>query len=187
MIIALDAGHGGRNRGASNEPLSLFEPTLTLEVAHRAASLMAWSPLIEPVLVREGDYGLTLDERNGVAERAASDAVVSIHFNKSTDPTRNGGELYYKRGDALGRSLGVEILAANPQRDWRTWIADHRVPGAKAVTKAYSMPCALVEFGFLSNSHDSEWIKSSGSVDTMAAAIVGGCAEWAKLLEAHDD
>lgn len=189
-IIAIDAGHGGRNRGA-RAPGGPVEADVTLDVASRACALLALGQLVAPVLIRQRDEDLTLDERGGIAERAGAAAVVSLHLNWSEDPTRHGPELYHHRGDTVGRALGSAVLDSLPTElsDHRIWISDRQhegrvaAPGALAVTGAYDdrgLPCALVELMFLSSALDVAWLARPHSIDTLATVVYRGVESFAK-------
>ena len=191
MIIGLDAGHGGRNRGACYG--GLVERDLTLAVASRAADLLADSDIVTPYLIREEDIALRLKERGGIARRAGCSAVVSIHFNASANPARYGGALFYRRGDADGLSLGAAILNRLPERPYRKWPSDHRYkgelshPGALLVTSAYSGPCALVELAYLTNAKDRAWVAKQESINELARAIRYGCEAWVRKMELDNE
>ena len=150
--------------------------------------MASWSSVYRPVLIRQGDMHLTHAERAGIAKRAWCKAVVEIHFNFSSDPTMDGGQLFYRRDDKAGRALGVEIMSRTG-RDYGTWASDFRYkgdiafPGVLAITEAYAdkgISCALVELAFLSCAGDIQWLKRPGAIDKLALAIYSGCEAWAR-------
>jgi N-acetylmuramoyl-L-alanine amidase len=82
--IVLDPGHGGRDPGASG-PGGLREKDVTLDIAHRAAPLIARELSISTLLTRDGDDYVALDERTARANAFGADLFISIHCNASED------------------------------------------------------------------------------------------------------
>jgi len=82
--VVLDPGHGGHDPGASG-PSGLREKDVTLDIAHRAAPLIARELGISTLLTRDSDDYVALDERTARANAFQADLFVSIHCNASED------------------------------------------------------------------------------------------------------
>jgi N-acetylmuramoyl-L-alanine amidase len=87
--VVLDPGHGGHDPGAVG-PGGLREKDVTLDVAHRAAPLIARELGISTLLTRDSDDFIPLDERTARANAFQADVFVSIHCNASEDHTSRG-------------------------------------------------------------------------------------------------
>ena len=87
--VVLDPGHGGNDPGASG-PSGLREKDVTLDIAHRAAPLIARELGISTLLTRDGDEYVALDERTARANAFQADLFVSIHCNASEDGAGRG-------------------------------------------------------------------------------------------------
>lgn len=87
--VVLDPGHGGHDPGAVG-PGGLREKDVTLDVAHRAAPLIARELGIATLLTRDSDDFVPLDERTARANAFQADLFVSIHCNASEDPSSRG-------------------------------------------------------------------------------------------------
>ena len=87
--VVLDPGHGGHDPGASG-PSGLREKDVTLDIAHRAAPLIARELGISALLTRDGDDYVALDERTARANAFQADLFVSIHCNASEDGAGRG-------------------------------------------------------------------------------------------------
>jgi N-acetylmuramoyl-L-alanine amidase len=87
--VVLDPGHGGHDPGAIG-PGGLREKDVALDVAHRAAPLIARELGIATLLTRDGDHFVPLDERAARANAFHADLFVSIHCNASEDPNAAG-------------------------------------------------------------------------------------------------
>jgi N-acetylmuramoyl-L-alanine amidase len=87
--IVLDPGHGGHDPGATG-PSGLREKDVTLDVAHRAAPLIARELGIATLLTRDTDVFVPLDERTARANAFKADLLISIHCNANEDGSGHG-------------------------------------------------------------------------------------------------
>jgi N-acetylmuramoyl-L-alanine amidase len=85
--VVLDPGHGGHDPGAVG-PTGLREKDVALDIAHRAAPLIARELGISTLLTRDTDVFVPLEERTARANAFAADLFVSIHCNATE---RSGG------------------------------------------------------------------------------------------------
>lgn len=87
--VVLDPGHGGRDPGATG-PNGLREKDVALDIAHRAAPILAHELGITTLLTRDGDHFVPLDERSARANAFHADLFLSIHCNATDDGIANG-------------------------------------------------------------------------------------------------
>jgi N-acetylmuramoyl-L-alanine amidase len=80
--VVLDPGHGGHDPGAMGAS-GLREKDVVLDIAHRAAPLVARELGIATLLTRDTDVFVPLDERVAHANAFSADLFVSIHCNAS--------------------------------------------------------------------------------------------------------
>jgi N-acetylmuramoyl-L-alanine amidase len=85
--IALDPGHGGADPGATGST-GIREKDIVLDIAHRAAPLLARELGISTLLTRDLDVRVPLEERVARANAFGADLFVSIHCN--ADGSRAG-------------------------------------------------------------------------------------------------
>ena len=99
IVIAIDPGHGGEDPGASG-PGGLREKTVVLQIARRLESQLAKVPGFQPVLVRAGDYYVSLKNRRDKARALEADLFVSIHADAFREQSAHGASVYIlsKRG-----------------------------------------------------------------------------------------
>ena len=93
IVIAIDPGHGGEDPGASG-PGGLREKTVVLQIARRLESQLAAIPGFKPVLVRTGDYYVSLKNRRDRARASQADLFVSIHADAFIQKSANGASVY---------------------------------------------------------------------------------------------
>lgn len=85
--VVLDPGHGGHDPGAIG-PTGLREKDVALDIAHRAAPLIARELGISTLLTRDTDVYVPLEERTARANAFGADLFISIHCNATE---RSGG------------------------------------------------------------------------------------------------
>ena len=93
IVIAVDAGHGGVDPGASGKR-GTREKNVVLEIAKALAARINSEPGMKAVLTRDGDYFISLKERTLRARRAKADLFVSIHADAIANPDVSGSSVY---------------------------------------------------------------------------------------------
>ena len=93
LVIAIDAGHGGKDPGAIG-PSRKFEKDITLAMARELARQVNADPGMEAFLVRDGDVFIPLHERYQRAREAQADLFISIHADAAHNRAANGASVY---------------------------------------------------------------------------------------------
>lgn len=108
IIIALDAGHGGKDPGALGQN-GLQEKTVNIAVAKKLYALLDKDPLFNPVMTRTGDYFISVSARSDIARSKNAHLLVSIHADAAESNRAAGSSVWVlsnKRADSeLGRLL----------------------------------------------------------------------------------
>jgi len=119
--VAIDAGHGGIHSGTASAR-GIEEKIITLDVARRVADLLAANGF-EPMLTRDDDETLSLEERGARANDHAADVFVSIHVNWFSQESVRAVETFY-----LGPTDDAELqrLAARENLDSSISLGDFR-------------------------------------------------------------
>lgn len=84
--LALDPGHGGSDSGARGQS-GLREKDIVLDIAHRAAPILARELGVSTLLTRDSDTRVPLEERVARANAFGADLFISIHCN--ADPSHS--------------------------------------------------------------------------------------------------
>lgn len=87
--VVIDPGHGGNDPGAIG-PRGLREKDVTLDVAHRAAPIIARELGVATLLTRDVNEYVPLDERTARANAFGADLFVSIHCNAAENNGSDG-------------------------------------------------------------------------------------------------
>ncbi len=93
IVIAIDAGHGGEDPGASG-PGGLREKQVVMSIAKKVNDLFARDRGFKPHLVRTGDYYVGLRKRRELAHKAQADLLISIHADAFESPKAKGTSVY---------------------------------------------------------------------------------------------
>ena len=113
--VVLDPGHGGHDSGARG-PAGLAEKDVTLDIAHRAAPLIARELGLTTLLTRDADDFVPLDERTAKANAFHADLFISIHCNASEDGQGRGIMTFVldDARDAVAARIAARENAASP-------------------------------------------------------------------------
>lgn len=93
ITIAIDAGHGGEDPGASGASGSR-EKDITLTIAKKLKAKIDAEPNMRGVLTRDGDYFIPLHGRVNKARKLQADLFVSIHADAFTNPAARGSSVF---------------------------------------------------------------------------------------------
>ncbi len=93
MVIAIDAGHGGKDPGAIG-PSGVREKDITLRVARELADAINADPGMRAVLIRADDQFVALQDRYMRARRAQADMFISIHADAAENHAASGSSVY---------------------------------------------------------------------------------------------
>jgi len=109
VIVAVDAGHGGKDQGAHG-PDGTLEKNVTLAVARNLAAQINRQPGMKAVLTRDGDYFIPLKQRYEIARQNQADLFVAIHADSYTSSDAKGSSVWVlsPRGKS---SVAAQMLA----------------------------------------------------------------------------
>jgi N-acetylmuramoyl-L-alanine amidase len=93
-IVVIDAGHGGRDPGATGVSGQVREKELTLVLAQALRDELVKRGRVRVAMTRDDDRYLTLDDRAAVARRLSAAMFVSIHIDSAANPLARGASVY---------------------------------------------------------------------------------------------
>lgn len=116
LVVAVDAGHGGKDPGASGKR-GTREKDIALAIARKLAKKIDAEQGMRAYLTRDGDYYLTLRQRIQRARAQRADLFVSIHADAFKNRKARGSSVYVlsPRGatDEAARWLAEQENAAD--------------------------------------------------------------------------
>ena len=175
VLVALDAGHGGANPGATAK---LGKTTYYEDEMNFALSKQVQSKLEQlgatVVQIRDGDYDLPLYERTKKVRKLQPDLFLSLHRNSSVSSAPHGFESYYYQPYSryLANRLCERVSTAFRANRGERYITP------MFVTRISDCPSVLAEFGYLSNAGDLTAMAASGFDDKMAEEVVKGIVDY---------
>lgn len=93
IVIAIDAGHGGEDPGAIGHK-GTYEKNVVLAIARKLEALVSKQQGMRPVMIRDGDYYVSLQDRVKMAREHKADLFVSIHADAFYTPKAHGSSVY---------------------------------------------------------------------------------------------
>ncbi len=109
-LIVLDAGHGGRDRGATGIS-GTFEKDVTLASAWALKAMLAARGCYRVELTRTQDRFLPRPDRVEIARDLGASLFMSLHADTLLDPSVRGASVY---------TLAKSASDAGRRRPWRT-------------------------------------------------------------------
>jgi N-acetylmuramoyl-L-alanine amidase len=93
IIVAIDAGHGGEDPGAIGKHRTR-EKDVVLAIAKKLFTMLEKEQGIQPVLIREGDYYISLRSRIRKARAHKADLFISVHADAAKNRRANGASVF---------------------------------------------------------------------------------------------
>jgi N-acetylmuramoyl-L-alanine amidase len=101
-IVVIDAGHGGKDPGASG--VSRKEKEITLAAARSLKAKLEKTGRYQVVMTRDADAYVGLETRVRMARRADADLFISLHADSGADAKMRGASVYTLSEQASGRA-----------------------------------------------------------------------------------
>jgi len=169
-LIAIDAGHGGRDPGAIGHG-GLKEKDICLALARELKSVLDRRPGYTTLMTRTDDRFVPLEDRARIASEAEADLLISIHGNSHVDAKVDGIETYYL-------NFSSDKLTAAITGRYKTL----RNLGVKhapmRVLIDAEMPGILFEAGFISNPAEAKRLQNPAHQKLLAEAIAAGIHDF---------
>ena len=103
-IVVIDAGHGGKDPGAIAKSHNVIEKDITLLIANELFRTLEDTDGYKPVLVRDDDSFIYLDQRYQKLRQYSGDIFVSIHADAFSLPSVKGAAIYIWSEEASSNS-----------------------------------------------------------------------------------
>ncbi len=185
-VIAIDAGHGGKDGGAMSQDGEQIEKEITLPISLYLRDFLQESGAFV-IMTREEDKDLASPESHKLGKRKsedirnrvkfvnenAPDFLVSIHLNAIPSPKWKGAQTFYspqfKDSQQLAYFIQDEIKRVLSNTDRKAMKTDDIF-----LIREVKTPAVLVEVGFLSNEEEAQKLGSTEYQKAMANAIYQG-------------
>ena len=181
MLIAVDAGHGGSNNGATGIATKILEKNYTIRFATELQNYLIKKGA-EVLMTRTDDTTINNTDRVVMLQQVMPDLLISLHLNSSSNTNVKGVSTYYKH---IGfRPLTTSILNRILQLDINEF---GNVGNFNFILNAPTdFPNSLVEVAFLSNAEDEKKIVNPRFHKLVARKIYRGVKDWLKSVRGDE-
>jgi len=150
FTVAVDAGHGGIDAGASGATTKTPEKTVTLDFARLLAERLNKVEGVKAFLTREDDTFLSLSQRVTIARQKHADLFISLHADTLAQKDIRGATVYTlsdKASDRMAENLAVrenlsDQLAGFSIESGPPEVADILLDLTRRETQAFSVALA---------------------------------------------
>ena len=184
FVIVLDAGHGGRDHGATGVR-GLKEKDVNLALVRDLGRRLQRTDAVRVVYTRTTDRFVSLDQRIRSAHRAGADLFLSVHANAHRDKRISGVETYFVRGARAMGSPSWKLAATIQAQTIRSLRKQHpivRSLGTKAggfrVLRGVRMPAVLIESGFITHEAEANRLRRTSYRRLLVEGIAKGVQDF---------
>ncbi len=164
MTIAIDAGHGGRDPGAIGKK-GTKEKHIALQIAKRLKKKIDRQPGLKAVLIRDGDYYISLRKRIKKARKHRADLFISIHADANPDTRLTGSSVYIL--SQKGASSEAAKWLANRENSYEDKLAGADLHRGNKVVSSLLLDLSLEDTIDKSHEIARDLLKELGSVNNL--------------------
>ncbi len=185
ITIIIDPGHGGKDSGAIGY-YDLKEKDITLKLVLEILSLNSKQNMLDIYLTRTTDTLISLHDRSKLAKALKPDLFISLHLNHSLNPSAKGMEVFVARTQ-LTENLKESIFIANEIHNALTSTLGFKSRGVKFADfqvlreTIQFVPSILVEFCFLSNKDEAQYLNENSNLKALAYSIMNSLIKSSKI------
>ncbi len=190
-VIAIDAGHGGKDTGAIG-PNGTLEKNVVYGIACKLTDLIRAEHDMRPVMVRRGDKFIGLRRRREIARAAHADLFISVHADAYADEGARGSSVFTlarhramfgpELADVSRHTLKASVRAARKvlgELRKKQHLHYRQVQKARfAVLKSPDVPSMLIETGFISNPEEELRLANRRHQERIARSIFYGVRSY---------
>lgn len=183
LTVMLDPGHGGNSLGAVGANPNYPEKRINLDLALKTAQILE-DLGATVVMTRNSDVYLTLDERVELCRQYKPDIFISMHHNWADAVNVHGTDSFYFMpfsksiaGTIYNRVAAYYESSLYPGSSPSTYLRGVQYYPF-AVTRHWYCPSTLVEYGFMSNSHELQKLIDPDIQWNFARATVRGIIDY---------
>ena len=180
-VIALDAGHGGKDPGGVVG--DLVEKSVNLAIVQRVQAQMATDPKMKPYVTRTVDLYIPLEERIRRAEEMKASIYLTIHVNSFDALEVAGAETWV---DSTRKDADPSWVLASMVLEGVSGATGCRNRGVRSqelYLQRTKMPAIAVEVGYISNPTERALLADPAYRDKIALGIINGLHKFIDWLE----
>ena len=183
-VVALDAGHGGKDPGGVVG--DVLEKTVNLAIVKKVQAQMQSNPRLRPYLTRTVDLYIPLEERIKRAEDAGAKIYLTIHVNSFDQPEVTGIETWV---DSTRKDADPSWVLASMVLESVSGATGERNRGVRTqelYLQRTKMPAIAVEVGYITNPNERALLVDPLYQDKIALGIINGLTKFIDYLEEEE-
>ncbi|RZJ67823.1 MAG: N-acetylmuramoyl-L-alanine amidase [Flavobacterium sp.] len=172
LVIVIDAGHGGKDFGATHDAIS--EKMITEQISKKIKALNK-NANVEIHLTRDSDTFTELKDRTQMINALHPDVVLSLHVEANPSEFKSGVGMYVGKDNvekqksfSLAGKLGEKLSEKHSFEIGRIQEAPFYI------LKNSNAPTVLLELGYITNYNDRKYLTSDQEQQKIATTIL----EW---------
>ena len=177
-VIYLDAGHGGKDVGATYG--GIYEKDINLSICLKLEEELIKKGAIV-YQTRYGDYDLAvtntinrkrsdLSRRSNIINESKADLFLSIHLNAESTGSYKGPQIFYNDNNNKNKFL-AELFQKQLNKDLNGR-REYKKDNELYLQKRIKIPGILIEVGFLSNANERYLLKQDSYQRKIVNSIV---------------
>lgn len=176
--IYLDAGHGGKDSGATGN--GLVEKDLTLDICKRIEKGLDAYKDVDVITTRTTDVFVSLEDRTKKANQNNCDVLLSVHINAATAPAAKGFEAYVYIGTGSSTVAFQNVVHSEIMKLIKT---DDRGKKQKNLhmLRESKMKAVLTENLFISNPADAKLLADASFRQKIAQGHINALEKFLGL------
>lgn len=171
--IGIDPGHGGRDGGAfgvlSKEAANMLKIALLMK-----SKLESYGHTV--VLTRASDVYVTLGQRGKIANSYKVDVFFSLHQNSAKSNAATGFETFIYQHTTNNKTINLQNSIHNAISKVVPYVDRGKKRANFQVLRDTYMPSVLIEYGFINNRKEEQWMLSN--LEKLADATVKGINDY---------
>ncbi len=177
ITVVIDAGHGGKDFGATSPDGKIAEKDLTLSIAKKIMALNADAD-VNIILTRDNDVYQSPIEKAGFSKAQHPDLFISVHVdNEKNNLERSGMSVWVasnQYANADKSKLFASAIINKFVNDYRLPVIDGLLQRTKGiwVLQEEECPAVLIEAGFITNKKDVAYVQSEEGRTTIAKNVL---------------
>ncbi len=175
--VVLDAGHGGRDPGATSPVAPVIEKEVALRVALLTGAALQ-RQRVGVVYTRQDDRFIPLAARAALAGRSGASLLLSVHVNAASDPAVRGAEAWHRPGGAGAALASATLAGLAPVLQGHDLTVRGTRDGSHLAVLRASVPAVLVELGYLTNRQEARLLTRPAYLEELARGLVAGVTRY---------
>lgn len=171
--IVIDAGHGGKDFGATHE--NITEKEIVRQITNKIKALNG-NKNVNIHITRTSDEFMELSQRTDFINKIKPDLTLSLHVNGFKNGNKSGVEIYVAKENNGKSTEFAQKLSEKFVKNHNFKVSEIK-KAPYFILKNSEVPALIVELGFISNANDRIYLTDDNEQNRIASTILEFIAE----------